>query len=250
MSNNPLEPSRYTALIIKLLWVAPLFIMGVLIVACNKISPGAFSDNINEGIIEYKISFPEMGDESLTATLMPKMMFYAFKENAFASYFEAAGGVFKNRIIADRKLKTVEHQLKVFRKKVKVMMDETEVLQMLAEYPKMEVIETGIVDTIAGYPCNKAIIVFEDVEKSQIDVYYTKSIDMDKPNWCTQYHEIDGVLMAYEIVEFGIRMRLEAVSVRPEKILPEVLNPKDEFTPISKESMDVELSQLVETFEL
>ncbi len=224
--------------------------MGVLIVACNKISPGSFSGNINEGIIEYKVSFPEMGEESLTATLMPEIMIYAFKENAFASYFEAAGGVFKNRIIADRNLKTVEHQLKVFRKKVKVMMDETEVLEMLAEYPKMQVIETEVIDTIAGYPCQKAIIVFEDVEKSQIDVYYTKAIDMEKPNWCTQYHEIDGVLMAYEIVEFGIRMRLEAISVRPEKVMPDLLNPKEDFTPISKESMDVELSQLVETFEL
>ncbi|NEN23173.1 hypothetical protein G3O08_06630 [Cryomorpha ignava] len=250
MSTNTPETSRYTALIIKLLWLTPILIMGVLIVACNKISPGSFSGNINEGIIEYKVSFPEMGEESLTATLMPEIMIYAFKENAFASYFEAAGGVFKNRIIADRNLKTVEHQLKVFRKKVKVMMDETEVLQMLAEYPKMQVIETEVIDTIAGYPCQKAIIVFEDVEKSQIDVYYTKAIDMEKPNWCTQYHEIDGVLMAYEIVEFGIRMRLEAISVRPEKVMPDLLNPKEDFTPISKESMDVELSQLVETFEL
>lgn len=250
MSNISPTNSKYTSLIIKLLWITPILIMGLLIVACNKISPGSFSGNISEGIIEYKISFPELGDESLTATLMPEIMVYAFKENAFASYFEAAGGVFKNRIIADRNDKTVEHQLKVFRKKVKVMMDETEVLQMLAQYPKMQVIETDVVDTIAGYPCKKAIIVFEDVEKSQIDVYYTKEIDMEKPNWCTQYHEIDGVLMAYEIVEFGIRMRLEAVSVRKEKVLPDLLKPQDDFTPISKESMDVELAQLVETFEL
>lgn len=250
MSNISPTNSKYTSLIIKLLWITPILIMGLLIVACNKISPGSFSGNISEGIIEYKISFPELGDESLTATLMPEIMVYAFKENAFASYFEAAGGVFKNRIIADRNDKTVEHQLKVFRKKVKVMMDETEVLQMLAQYPKMQVIETDVVDTIAGYSCKKAIIVFEDVEKSQIDVYYTKEIDMEKPNWCTQYHEIDGVLMAYEIVEFGIRMRLEAVSVRPEKVLPDLLKPQDDFTPISKESMEVELAQLVETFEL
>lgn len=224
--------------------------MLILIAACNKLSPGSFAGNISEGIIEYKISFPEMGSESLTATLMPETMTFAFKENSFASYFEAAGGVFKNRIIADRQAKKVEHQLKIFRKKVKVMMDETEVLQMLAEYPKMTVIETGDIDTIAGYPCNKVLLVFDDVEKKHIEVYYTKNIKMENPNWCTQYHDIPGVLMAYEIVEFGIRMRLEAISVKDEKIPPEVLNPQDDFTPITKASMDIELAQLIETFEL
>lgn len=224
--------------------------MLIIIAACNKLAPGSFAGNISEGIIEYKISFPEMGNESLTATLMPETMTFAFKENSFASYFEAAGGVFKNRIIADRKQKKVEHQLKVFRKKVKVMMDETEVLKMLAEYPKMTVIETEEIDTIAGYPCHKALLVYDDVERQHIEVYYTKNIKMDKPNWCTQYHDIDGVLMAYEIVEFGIRMRLEAISVKNEKIKPELLSPEDDFTPITKASMDIELAQLVETFEL
>jgi len=250
VSNEPQQTSRHTSLIIKLLWFTPIFIMVVLIAACNKLSPTGFSGSISEGVIEYKVSFPDMGSESLTATLMPETMIYAFKENAFASYFEAAGGVFKNRIIANKKDKTVEHQLKVFRKKVKVMMDETAVMQKLADYPKMTVIETEVRDTIAGYPCLKALIVFDDVEERQIEVYYTKEIVMDKPNWCTQYHEIDGVLMAYEIVEFGIRMRLEATSVHSKKVEPALLNPQDDFTPISKESMDVELAQLVETFEL
>lgn len=224
--------------------------MAVIIGACNKLVPGSFSGNISEGIIEYKISFPELGNESLTATLLPETMIFAFKENSFASYLEAAGGVFKNRIIANREQKQVEHQLKVFRKKIKVIMDETDVLQMLADYPKMTVIETQDMDTIAGYPCHKALLVYEDIEKKHIEVYYTKSINMESPNWCNQYHDINGVLMAYEIVEFGIRMRLEAIRVKNEKVNPELLQPQDDFTPISKASMDVELAQLIETFEL
>lgn len=238
------------SLVTKLIWLTPLVIMSVLIVACNQISSHAFKNKISEGVIEYSISFPEMETESLTATLMPETMTYAFKKNAFASYFEAAGGVFKNRIIADKDKKTVEHQLKVFRKKVKVDMDETAVLQMVAKYPKMAVIKTEEVDTIAGYPCKKALVVFEDVNMADIEVYYTTDIQMDNPNWCTQYHEIEGVLMAYEIEQFGIRMRLIAKSVKEKKVAPEILQPEGDYTPISRESMDVEIAQLVETFEL
>lgn len=250
MSNSSPQPYSATNVISKLIWFTPLVIMTLLIVACNKISTGVFDNGIDEGIIEYEVSFPDMDDQSLTATLMPERMTYAFKKNAFASYFEAAGGVFKNRILANKDLKTVEHQLKVFRKKVKVDMDETDVNQMVAKYPKMAIIKTEGVDTIAGYPCKKALVVFEDVTMKEIEVYYTDVIKMDSPNWCTQYHEIEGVLMAYEIEQFGIRMHLKAQSVEPQKVAPELLNPDGDYTPISRESMEIELAQLVETFEL
>lgn len=247
--NYPL-PSKHTRIITTLLWFAPLFIMAIIIGACSKLTPGHFVGNISEGIIEYKISFPELNGESITATLLPDKMTFYFKDNSFSTSFEAAGGVFKNKIIANKQQRKVDHHLKVLRKKIRVSMDETEVLQMLADYPKMTVIETGDTDTIAGYPCKKALLVFEDIDKKHMEVYYTKSINMENPNWCNQYHEINGVLMAYEIVEFGVKMRLEAVSVKNEKVNSKLFLPQEDFVPISKTSMDIELAQLVETFEL
>ena len=83
----------------------------------------------------------------------------------------------------------------------------------------------------------------------EIEVFYTNDINMNQPNWCTQYKDIDGVLMAYEIEEFGIRMRLEAQSVEHIALDPEQLQPESEYTPIDRETMDIELEQLVATFE-
>lgn len=224
--------------------------MALLVAACNKISTKVFDTRISEGTIQYRVTFPELSDESITATLLPETMTYSFKEDQFASFFEAAGGVFKNKIIADRQNKRVDHELKVFRKQIKVLMNETDVLQMLADYPKMTVIKTSDTDSIAGFPCKKALVVFEEIDIPEIEVYYTQEINMNKPNWCTQYHEIEGVLMAYEIEEFGVRMRLEATSVDDEKVAPEILEPNEDYQSITKGEMDVELSQLVETFEL
>ncbi len=129
-------------------------------------------------------------------------------------------------------------------------MDESDVHQMLADYPKKTVVKTDQTDSIAGFLCNKALVIFEDISIPEVEVFYTNAIKMDHPNWCTQYHEIEGVLMAYEIEEFGIRMRLEATRVEWKDVDDELLNPKEDYTPISRESMNVELGQLVETFEL
>lgn len=239
-----------TKFFITLVWLTPIIAMSFLVAACSEISKNVFDKTIDEGIIEYDVSFPELGDESLTATLLPNKMTYVFKGDAFASYFEAAGGVFKNRIIANKEDKVVEHQLKVFRKKIKVMMNERDVMKMITDYPKMAVINTEETDTIAGFFCNKAMLVFEDVNLPEISVFYTKDINMKTPNWCTQYHEIDGVLMAYEIEEFGVRMKLKAKSVKPIEVEEEMLNPTGDYQAISRESMEIELAQLVETFEL
>lgn len=233
-----------------LVWLAPLLIMASLITACSQISNNVFKNRPSEGVIEYRISFPEVSDESITATLLPDRMTYAFTRNSFASNFETAGGVFKNKIVADRDSRTVDHQLKVFRKKIQTRLDETDVMQMIAEYPKAAVIKTSKVDTIAGFPCQKALIVFEDVGMKEIEVYYTNEIDMESPNWCTQYHEIEGVLMAYEVEEFGIRMKLTAEEVKIPLQDPEILEPESEYSEITKDMMDIELEQLVQTFEL
>lgn len=228
----------------------PFIVMILIITACSQISNNVFDAKPSEGVIKYKISFPEVSDESITATLLPDQMTYAFTPTSFASNFETAGGVFRNKIVANRDTRTVDHQLKVFRKKIQTKMAETDVMQMLAEYPKAAVINTNQTDTIAGYFCKKALIVFEDMDMREIEVYYTTQIEMDSPNWCTQYHEIDGVLMAYEIEEFGIRMRLEAEEVKTPLQDTELLQAETEYSEITREMMDIELEQLVQTFEL
>jgi hypothetical protein len=224
--------------------------MIILVSACSQISNNVFETKPKEGIIKYKISFPEVSDESITATLLPDQMTYAFTPTSFASNFETAGGVFKNRIVADRNTRTVDHQLKVFRKKIVTKMEEKDVMKMIAKYPKAAIIKTDQTDTIAGYHCNKALIVFEDVDLKEVEVFYTTQIEMENPNWCTQYHEIEGVLMAYEVEEFGIRMRLEAEEVKTPLQDPEMLKTETEYSEITREMMDIELEQLVQTFEL
>lgn len=235
---------------LTMVWLTPLLIMAFLVVACTQISNQVFNKKLTAGEIIYEISFPDAGPESITASLLPDRMSYTFSETGFATHFESAGGVFQNRIIADETNRTLHHQVKVFRKKIEVKMDETGVMKRLAERPKTHVIHTAGVDTIAGYPCKKAVIVFEDVDRPDMEVYYTDKIKMKSPNWCTEYHEIDGVLLAYEVEEFGIRMRLRATSIRPldtpapqEQALPD-------YTLVTEEVMDVEINQLKETFEL
>jgi hypothetical protein len=249
--SQEVKPStHHTALALHLLWLTPLIIMSLLIAACNSLSDRVFDRRMSSGIIEYRISFPDVKDESITASLLPEKMTYTFTEHAFVSTFETVGGVFKNRIMANRLQKTLDQELKVFRKKIRVEMNENEILSMLTKYPKMMVVHTDDVDTIAGFPCQKALLIFENVEEPEIEVYYTNHIKMNQPNWCTQYHDIEGVLMAFEVVEFGIRMRLEATQVMPSAADPSFFERSLDYTVITRDRMDVEMEELVATFEL
>lgn len=250
VNQSPPTIQKSTRLAVTAVWLAPLLIMASLIMACNQISNQVFKEKISAGEITYQISFPDITDDNITASLLPDRMSYTFTPDGFTSHFESAGGVFRNRIVADHTQRTLLHQLKVFRKKVEVRMDESDVLKRLAQYPKSYIVETPVRDTIAGYPCKKALIVFEDVDRREIEVYYTDAIDTKTPNWCTQYHDINGVLLAYEVEEFGIRMQLRAESITPTQPAEDVLQPDPDYDLITEEIMDIEVAQLKATFEL
>ena len=78
--------------------------------------------------------------------------------------------------------------------------------------------KTEEVDTIAGYLCKKAIGTLGDDTEHPINIYYTDAIKIENPNWCTMFKDIPGVLMAYEVEQFNLRMRLEARELEKEFI--------------------------------
>ncbi len=250
MSENTPLPTKYTKLAVNILWLTPLIMMAALIAACNGLSEKVFDNRPTDGLIEFEITFPDLGDEGMTGTLVPDKMIYLFSGDLFSSSFETVGGVFKNRVVSDRSTMTINHELKIFRKRIRASMNESTILQRIDDYPKMVVIYTDDLDTIAGFPCKKAIVVFEEIGRPEIEVYYTNGIKINSPNWCTQFFDIDGVLLAYEMEEFGVRMKLEATSIKPLPKEEALFENAPDYTEVSREAMEIELEELIAMFEL
>jgi hypothetical protein len=61
-------------------------------------------------------------------------------------------------------------------------------------------------------------VTFKDNIKEEFNVYYTNDIDIKHSNWFTPFHEIDGVLLEYQVRKYNYEMRLVARDVKREDI--------------------------------
>lgn len=218
-----------------------------MISSCSKF--GAFDNRVSEGTIEYEVTFPYLDDEvGLLKSLLPDKMILHFKDDKYVSEMNTVGGMFKNRFISNQDEKLLAHELKVFKKKIVASYDANGVNRLLNTLPTLTIIETNETDTIAGYACKKAIGIFDQIGMPEMTIYYTDGINIDTPNWCTQFHSIDGVLLQYEVEQFGVRMRFRANSVTPTTVNNEILKKEADYEEVSYEVMETELEQILDTF--
>lgn len=215
--------------------------------SCSKF--GAFDNRISEGTIEYEVTFPYLDDEvGLLKSLLPDKMILHFKNDQYVSEMNTVGGMFKNRFISSQDEKQLAHELKVFKKKIVASYDADGVNRLLNTLPALTIIETGETDSIAGYVCKKAIGIFDQIGMPEMTIFYTDGINIDNPNWCTQFHSIDGVLLQYEVEQFGVRMRFRASSITPTTISKDLLKKETDYEEVSYEVMETELEQILDTF--
>lgn len=231
--------------------IALLFSLAASIVVLSCTRFNAFDQRLREGMIEYNVTFPYMEDENnMMVSLLPDKMYLHFQKDQFVSELATVGGLFKNRFVSDQKDRKLIHQMKIFKKKLESDFDETSIQRQLMNLPNLTIIETNEVDSIAGFACKKAIGIFDHVALPEMVIYYTNDINLDSPNWCTQFHAIDGVLMQYEIEQFGIRMRFRANTVQGLDVNPEILEPEPGYERVTPDQLEVEIAELLNSFNM
>ena len=82
------------------------------------------------------------------------------------------------------------------------------------KYPIPDILKVSEFDSIAGTFCEKKIAIFDYLADGyDVELYETFDVDIKNSNWCNQYTEIDGVLLGYEIKQFGIQARMIATKM-------------------------------------
>jgi len=227
------------------------FIAGLALLVCTLLSCDntLFEREISEGVIEYKVSFPFYDQESIMAGMLPDKATLEFKEDRFVSQV-SSGIAFRTTLIGNNTERTIDQVLQLLSKRFYTSMTERDVMAFNSSMPEMTLIYTNETDTVAGYKCKKAIAIFNDISRPEIELYYTDDIGLKDPNWHTPYAEIPGVLLRYEMEQYNMRMRLEAISVEKIIIPEERFKIQENFEEVAPERMQYELQQILETFDI
>lgn len=224
-----------------------VFLLLLLCMSCSDIKSTFFKGGISEGIIKYDLTFPYLDEDQMqVANLLPDEMVYTFQKNETQSEISSIG--FKAVVHSNEQKKEVNQYIKVLSKKVMCNYNEHGVKELIKSYPDLHVIKTSETDTIAGILCKKAIGVFSDIAKPSMEIYYTEEFDVNTPNWCNQFADIDGVLMGFEMEQFNLRMRMlayEFVNITDQEI--EFMK-DDSYNEVDARGMTHELEEIFVSF--
>lgn len=205
---------------------------------------------VGEGVIEYALSFPDYDPNGLMAGMLPERTTVSFADDKQVAELSAGMGIFRTTMVVDGVNKALDYHLSMMSKKMVSRLQPRDVGLFNEDSGTPTIIFTEDRDTIAGYPCKRAIAIFNRIEHRETDLWYTEAINVQAPNWFGPFAEIPGVLLRYDLVQHGMRMRLDAISVTPGKVSADKFEVKEGFDQVQPEVLHHELAEVLGTFSM
>jgi hypothetical protein len=171
-----------------------------------------------EGVITYKITYPDSKFTESQLAMFPKLM--TVTVNGQKSKTEMSTGMGNQTEIIDYKEKTKTALLDMMGQKYAIKQTAEEISKEMESEPAAKVEVTNETKTIAGYVCKKAIVTTDqDGEKTVYEVWFTNEIGSKDANFDNPlYKEIDGVLMEFLMKTPQITMKFTVSSVDKKSI--------------------------------
>jgi GLPGLI family protein len=224
----------------------PATFLGILLLAggCGNSFLG---NRVNEGTIEYALSFPDLDPNGLMSGMLPEKTTLSFDKEHQSMDLSAGMGIFRTSMVVNTPSQVVDYHMSVMGKNLVAELRPRDLLTFNQTPSALTVLYTGATDTIAGFACKKAVLIYSDMDLPEQEVWYTDEIDMDMPNWYGPFKDIPGVLMRYEFTQNNVRMRLEATSVKPGAVEASKFQVQPDHDRVSPEVLYAQLDEVLGT---
>lgn len=221
----------------------------IIIFSFYLLSCGGKTSEDSAGEISYKVSYPKMDKDNFMFEFMPKKMELIFKNDRYVTNLSAGMGLFKTSFIVDKHEKEFSQLVKLVDKKYKLTLKDEKIEESIAQLPKLVFEHAEETKKILGYDCKKVIVTIDDGSNDAFTVFYTNEINIDTPNWCNQFKEIDGVMLEYQYEKHGVCMRFTADKIAFKKVDDSVFDIDEKYVPLSEEDLNNEMQEIFDSFQ-
>jgi GLPGLI family protein len=198
-----------------------------------------------QGVIEYDVTYMQ-NYSSVPTNLLPKKVTLKFKSNKSITTIDGFMGMFSVSNITDLRKHTNTVLLRVMDNKYYTEGEKDELPVFFDGLDNMKVVFANDTKKIAGLTCKKAFVAFPKTNRQGYEVYYTDHILIKEPNRANPYHEIDGILMEFNMSLYNVSMRLNAKKYLPVEVDDDLFEVPDDYKKISKEKMASIIIKLLE----
>lgn len=198
----------------KNLITAAVLLSAMLLLAGNASSIKPF-----EGVITFKISYPDTKFSESQMAMFPKVLTVSIKGAKSRTDMQMSG---MNSVeITDYIEKTSVSLINMMGQKYAIKQTAAEIESKIAAEGKPTVVLSDETKVIAGYTCKKVVVTMaENGINNTYEAYYTSELGSKLVNFNNPlYKDIDGVLLEFLMKSQQINMKFTATSVE-KKSLP------------------------------
>ncbi len=193
---------------------------------------------IDEGTLTYKIEFNEQEKaERSIIGLLPETMKYYYKEKSSTMEISAFG-MFRTAYISNFKDKTNSILFYFMPKKYTCGAKFGEKMIGFDPLPGIILTQTDEKKEILGLTAHKIHVSFKDTKQEEYDIWYTKDLKVNNPNWHTPYKDVDGVLLDYRIKLKDISMHIYLNEISDKVVDYAKFIVPDDFVKVDVDSMN------------
>jgi GLPGLI family protein len=168
-----------------------------------------------EGRIDFEIKNEGTSDPRMSMMLPKKSAMYVKNGNIRMEMDMAMG--MKSASITDGKSGSSVTLMDMMGQKYAIESGSNdELIKKQQEKMKVAVNQTGEQKTIAGYPCQKAVVTFTDTttaKETALNVWYTNDIKIGNKHVQGPFASIEGSMLEYSISQQGFSMQFTATKV-------------------------------------
>ena len=194
-------------------------------------------DKTFEGVITYKISYPDSKFTESQMAMFPKLMSVMIKGSK--SKTEMITGMGNQTEINDYTEKSKVSLLDMMGQKYAIKETAADIQKEMEKEPPATVEVTNETKNIAGYLSKKAIVTTnQDGEKTAYEVWFTeelgsKDVNFDNPI----YKDINGVLMEFQMKTPQISMKFTVSSVEKKNVSAKEFEIPSDYKLTTKEEL-------------
>lgn len=193
---------------------------------------------MQEGYIEYEITYMENTLKNIPTELLPRKMLFKFKGDATNQKIDGFLGFFSIFHVVNPKKSINSTFLKVRNFKYYYPGGKRETSVGFDKMEGMKITYQPEMKTLAGYDAQRATISFPDESKEGFDVYFTNEIPLNSPNRPNPYRQIDGVLLEFRLSLNNLDMHLKAREVVYTSIPDKEFIVPDGYKAVSRSEME------------
>ena len=214
-----------------------LFIFTIAFTAILLGSFNTYAGKPFEGVITYKITYPDSKYTESQLAMFPKIVTVMVKGTKSKTEYQTNMG--SQIEISDYTDKTKVALISMMGQKYAIKQSAEEIEKENAKEPKATVEIAAETRVIAGYNCKKAIVTQDDDGvKTTFEVFYSAELGSKLANFDNPiYKDIDGALLEFSMKTPQISMKFTATSLEKKTIASKEFEIPADYTLTTKEEL-------------